>query len=73
MKPKLTMKMLNKFADDLMKPSAKQVQVINSEFHNMSRALKRFHETCLKNQSPIRGVTLKVLRNGETRLHVSYK
>ena len=49
-----------------------KVEAINKEFDDLLYALKKFRSVTNKNDSPIRGVFYRVLKNGETRCHVQY-
>lgn len=50
-----------------------QVAAVNASFESLTRELKRFRAVCSKNQSPIRGVSFRVMDNGETKCRVSYR
>jgi len=53
--------------------SDSEVEAINKEFEDLCYALKKFRSVTAKNNSPIRGVFYRVLKNGETRCHVQYQ
>lgn len=60
-----------------MKPTDKHVDKrvlsINGAIERVSRELKRCKEICACNNAPLRSITFRVLDNGNTKLHVTYR
>lgn len=48
-------------------------QEINAAFEITSEVMKNFKCVCQENGAPIKDLSMKVLADGNTRIHVSYR
>jgi hypothetical protein len=56
-----------------MKQTEEQILAVNGAIEQASRELKRCKQACRSNGSPIRGITFRVMDDGNTKLHVTYQ
>ena len=57
----------------MKKQTEEQIRAINGAIEQASRELKRCKQTCRANGSQIRSITFRVMDDGNTKLHVTYK
>ena len=57
----------------MTKQTQEQIRAVNGAIEQASRELKRCKQTCRANGSPIRSITFRVMDDGNTKPHVTYK
>lgn len=57
----------------MTKQTEERIIAINGAIEQASRELKRCKQTCRANGSPLRSITFRVMDDGNTKLHVTYK
>lgn len=56
-----------------LKPTEEQVAYVNNSVEKVLRELRLCHETCLRNNMPLRGISFVVRDDDTTKVHITYK